>query len=61
MLVVSNHLPASLLSPELYLFERSFGETLGGLALSLARFGELSVVGWRAITVLAPTRDAGGL
>lgn len=45
LLVFSNHWPASLLSPELVLLESSCGETLdGGLALSLARLGELCVV-----------------
>lgn len=34
---LSNHLPASLLSPELYLLYGAFGETLeGGFTLSLA-------------------------
>jgi hypothetical protein len=48
LLAVSNHLPASLLSPELFLLERSFGEVMdGGFALSLAGLGELSAVGWR--------------
>lgn len=49
-LVLSNHLPASLLSPELYLFDCNFGEVLeGGLAWSLAGgLGESSEVdcGW---------------
>jgi len=37
LLELSNHLPASLLSPELYLFGLIFGETLeGGFTLSLA-------------------------
>jgi hypothetical protein len=45
LFVFSNHWPASLLSPELFLFERSCGDTLeGGLALSLARVGELWLV-----------------
>jgi len=45
LFVFSNHCPASLLSPELVLLVRSCGETLdGGLALSLARVGELRVV-----------------
>jgi hypothetical protein len=59
LLVFSNHWPASLLSPELVLLESSCGETLdGGLALSLARFGELCVV----VEALAFRLDeAGGL
>lgn len=62
LLVVSNHFPASLLSPELCLFERSFGDALGGLALSLAGFGELNVVGWRSSATLDSRRPtAGGL
>jgi hypothetical protein len=48
-LVVSNHLPASLLSPELLLLDSSFGDTLGGLAVSLAGCEELSVVGWQSL------------
>lgn len=46
LLVRSNHLPASLLSPELCLLDVILGETLeGGFALSLAAaFGELTVV-----------------
>lgn len=45
LFVVSNHLPASLLSPELFLFDKSLGERLdGGLALSLAGLGELKAV-----------------
>jgi hypothetical protein len=52
LFVFSNHCPASLLSPELVLLERSCGERLdGGLALLLASVGELFVVGvllgWR--------------
>jgi hypothetical protein len=51
LLVFSNHWLASLLSPELVLLERSRGDRLeGGLALSLARVGELCAVeafwGW---------------
>jgi hypothetical protein len=53
-------MPASLLSPELCLFESNCGETLGGLALSLATLGELSAVDWRSIVALARTREAAG-
>lgn len=59
--MVSNHLPASLLSPELHLFDRSLGDILGGFALSLAGFGELSDVCWRSASGLALTRETGGL
>jgi hypothetical protein len=45
LFVFSNHWPASLLSPELFLSEVSCGDTLdGGLALSLASVGELRLV-----------------
>ena len=49
LLVVSNHLAASLLSPELYLLETRLGEVVeGGLALSLAgEGGDASAVDWR--------------
>jgi hypothetical protein len=48
LLVFSNHLPASLLSPELCLFVVKFADTVdGGFALSLAgAVGELKAVGW---------------
>jgi hypothetical protein len=51
LLVASNLLPASLLSPELYLLERRLGEVVeGGLALSLAaEGGEASAVDWRSM------------
>jgi hypothetical protein len=65
LLVASNHLPASLLSPELYLLERRLGEVVeGGLALSLAAEGRCVVaerdgaVGRRAAGVVG--RDDGG-
>jgi hypothetical protein len=41
--------------------ESSFGDTLGGLALSLAGWRELSVVRWRSIECFARVRDAVGL
>lgn len=45
LFVFSNHWPASLLSPELFLCEVNCGDTLeGGLALSLARVGELRLI-----------------
>jgi hypothetical protein len=46
LLVLSNHFPASLLSPELCLLAWALGDTLeGGFALSLApALGELTVV-----------------
>lgn len=59
-LAVSNHLPASLLSPELCVLERSFGDRLGGLALSLAACRELSVR-WRSVGCFARGRDVEGL
>jgi hypothetical protein len=60
LLVFSNHCPASLLSPELFLLERNCGDALdGGLALSLARVCELIAVGCPFTWRLDP--DAGGL
>lgn len=62
LLVVSNHLPASLLSPELFLFDNSLGETLdGGFALSLAVLGELSAVDWCWTCGFVLALDGGGL
>jgi hypothetical protein len=55
LLVDSNHFPASLLSPELYLLVISLGDTLGGLALSLACSGELRVVEGRPTASFVPT------
>jgi hypothetical protein len=51
LFVVSNHLPASLLSPELYLLERRLGEVVeGGFALSLAgEGGDVNAVDWRSM------------
>lgn len=60
LFVFSNHCPASLLSPELFLSEVSCGDTLdGGLALSLARVGELRLV-FRSLGC-RPDAEAGGL
>lgn len=60
--MVSNHFPASLLSPELFLFEKSLGERLdGGFALSLAGLGELREVDRRVGLPFKADVAAGGL
>lgn len=62
LLVFSNHLPASLLSPELCLVVVRFADTVdGGFALSLAgALGELNVVGWGS-NLRFGGRSVGGL